>query len=397
MSDADRPPGAADRVGRRSPPTSTADRGRPPPARRLPRDGRRRSTPTSLDHAEARRETGPARPRPRPARRRRRRAGVGLLPAPQALPRRVHRRRAGRPAVRRADARSPGRRPAPRDDRPPAVAAEEGRSCTALLRLQRRIDAVVVYASTAAAVRHRAARLPARAGRSCSPFMVDTGVLAARRRRRAAPRDRADDLRRRPGAARLPDAGRGRARPRRRRRHRRRQPVVEARRQLGRHRRPGERRRSAGSTCSTCASCTPTPRSSSCRSRRPTSRPASRRSSRRCRWAGPSCARGRRARPTRSSTARPAVYVPPGDVGALRGGDRAAARRPRAAGAARRGGPAWVVEHADIDAYAADLAATRAVRRRLSRRQRWTYSRRSAVDAELERLPAAPAEAPCRY
>ena len=90
--------------------------------------------------------------------------------------------------------------------------------------------------------------------------------------------------------------------------------------------------------------------------RRPTSRPASRRSSRRWRWAGPSSARARPARPTRSSTARPASTSRPATsrrCARRSSGCSPTRRRPRRLGAAGR---AWVVEHADIDAYARDLA-----------------------------------------
>ena len=60
-----------------------------------------------LDYAGARRETGRLGRLRRPPRRRQRRARLGLLPAAQAHERDLHRRRAGRPAVRRAARGSP--------------------------------------------------------------------------------------------------------------------------------------------------------------------------------------------------------------------------------------------------------------------------------------------------
>ena len=279
-------------------------------------------------------------------------AGLGVLPAPPALPRRVHRRRAGRPAVRRAVLVRPAPA-APRDDRPPPVAAEEGRCCTARCgcsgaSTRRRLR------RAAARRRRRHARLPAGARRA-HPFMVDTDVLATRPRRRHGAAA-ADDLRRRPGAARLPDAGRGRPRARRRRRRRRGQPVVEA---------------------------------------RATARPAStsRRTSRSARSASfelrqlyadaafvvvplqetdfqagittilEAMAMGRGGRlhahdrPDRHDRRRRDRRLrPAGDVGALRAAIERLLADPATAARLGAAGRAWVVEHADIQAYATDLS-----------------------------------------
>ena len=257
-----------------------------------------------------------------------------------------------------------------------------------LLRLQRRIDARrrVRHRPSDASPSTSSATGPSR---SCSRRSWSTPTFWRPDAVAPTADGRADDLRRRAGAAGLPDAGRGRPRPRRRRRHRRGQPVVEA-----------DQDSSAGvdippnvdgprrSTTSTCASSTPTPRSSSCRWRRPTSRPASRRSSRRWRWARRSCARARPARPTPSSTARTASRSARRRPDRAAGGDRPAARRP---GARRRGSGGPDAGGRSITPSVPRRYAERLRRRSISDGRQPSEARSSATRASAGRRGSATA------
>ena len=138
--------GAAHRVGDDPRRPRRGDRRRAPAARRLPRDGRARSTPTcSTTPRRAGRPAAVGRLLGRVA-------GANALLAWACFRRRKQYRvvftdgeQVGLPYAALTLARpAPA---APRDDRPPAVAAEEGRCCTGCCGCSRRIDTVVVYAS----------------------------------------------------------------------------------------------------------------------------------------------------------------------------------------------------------------------------------------------------------